>query len=169
MAVQVRADFYFFTTFSGSVSTASGELDVVGNIAVSGYLDVTSGANQGTYSLVSLTSPLITGGTPSVPSIRISDGTDLIFDNIVNAASDPFFDSNGLAFANNNTIGFNLWGNSPGYYSLFDVSGTPPGHEYIQDNGTATLAPVPEPASITLISVFAGLSILLRRSKVRTA
>jgi len=42
---------------------------------------------------------------------------------------------------------FNLWGNSPGSYSLFDVSGPPDAHVYFQDNGIAPIAPVPEPTT----------------------
>ena len=112
-----------------------------------GLKNVTAGANQGTYNLVSLTSPLITGGTPSVPSVRFTDGTDLILDNAVNVSSDPYLTDNGLVFANDHLVGFNLWGNSPGSYSLFDVSGPPDAHVYFQDNGIAPIAPVPEPTT----------------------
>ena len=57
MAVQSHAQMYDII-FTGGSSAANGQIDVVGGFATSGYLDVTAGANQGTYNLVSLTSPL---------------------------------------------------------------------------------------------------------------
>jgi hypothetical protein len=146
MAVQSHAQLYNIT-FTGGSSAANGQIDVVGGIATSGYLVVTAGANQGTYNFVSLTSPLITGGTPSEPSVRFTDGTDLIFDDVVNVSSDPYLTDNGLVFANDHIVGFNLWGNSPGSYSLFDVSGPPDTGVYFQDNGIATITPAPEPTT----------------------
>jgi hypothetical protein len=97
---------------------------------------------------VSLTSSLITGGSASVPSVRFTDGTDQIFDNVVNAGSNPFLTGNGLEFANNNQVGFNLWGNGAGSYTLFDVSGPPLTHVYIEDGGTASIVAVPEAANM---------------------
>ncbi len=164
MVVQSHAQLYDIT-FTGGSSAANGQINVVGGMATSGYLDITAGANQGTYSLVSLTSPLITGGTPSVPSVRFTDGTDLIFDNVVNVGSDPFLDGNGLVFANDNLIGFNLWGNSPGSYTLFDVSGPPDVHVYFADNGSATVTPAPEPASIAFLLLGMGALVGSRRLK----
>jgi len=152
-------------TFTGGSSAANGQIDVVGGIATSGYLDVTLGPNQGTYNLVSLTSPLITGGSPSVPSIRFTDGTDQIFDNAVNVGSNPFLTGDGLEFANDHLIGFNLWGNGPGSYSLFDVSGPPDVHEYIIDGGTATIAPVPEPTTAGCLLLGLGALVCSRRLK----
>ena len=159
MAVQSHAQMYDII-FTGGSSAANGQIDVVGGFATSGYLDVTAGANQGTYNLVSLTSPLITGGTPSVPSVRFTDGTDLIFDNAVNVSSDPYLTDNGLVFANDHLVGFNLWGNSPGSYSLFDVSGPPDAHVYVIDNGTATITPGPVPEPTTAGCFLLGLGAL---------
>lgn len=164
MALQLHAQLYDIA-FTGGSSAANGQIDVVGGIATAGYLDVTAGANQGTYNLVSLTSLLITGGTPSVPSIRFTDGTDEIFDNAVNVNSDPFLTGNGLEFANDHLIGFNLWGNSPGSYTLFDVSGPPDTQVYFSDNGTATITPVPEPASATFILLGMGALVCSWRLK----
>jgi len=56
MAVQSHAQMYDII-FTGGSSAANGQIDVVGGFATSGYLDVTAGANQGTYNLVSLTRP----------------------------------------------------------------------------------------------------------------
>jgi hypothetical protein len=160
LAVQAQAQVYLLS-FTGSVSAANGQIDVVGGVATSGYLDVTLGDNQGTYNLVSLTSPLITGGTPSVPSVRFTDGTDETLDNLVNVSSNPFLTDNGLVFANDHTIGFNLWGNGPGSYTLFDVSGSPIPHVYLADNGTAILVQVPEASVTTMFAFFMGLSLLM--------
>jgi hypothetical protein len=138
VAAQARATLYDIA-FTGSGYAAHGQIDVAGGLATSGHLTVTAGNDLGTYYLA-------TGG----PSVRVGGGTDLIYDNVVNPSSDPFLDGNGLAFALNNVLsstpGFNLWGNGPGSYTLFDASVT----EYNAANGTATisLAAVPEPSTM---------------------
>jgi hypothetical protein len=162
IAVQSHAQM-FDITFTGGSSAANGQIDVVGGIATSGYLVVTAGANQGTYNFVSLTSPLISGGTPSEPSVRFTDGTDQIFDDVVNVSSNPYLTGDGLEFANDHLIGFNLWGNSPDSYSLFDVSGPPDTHEYIIDNGIATITPVPEPTTAGCFLLGLGALACFRR------
>jgi len=159
MAVQSHAQMYDII-FTGGSSAANGQIDVVGGIATSGYLVVTAGANQGTYNFVSLTSPLISGGTPSEPSVRFTDGTDQIFDDVVNVSSNPYLTGDGLEFANDHLIGFNLWGNGPGSYSLFDVSGPPDAHVYVIDNGTATITPGPVPEPTTAGCFLLGLGAL---------
>jgi hypothetical protein len=149
LAVQAQAAISVYDiSFSGVSSAASGQIDVAGGLATAGYLTVTAGPNQGTYNLASLTSSLITGGSPSVPSIRFTDGTDQIFDDLVNPSSNPFLTGNGLEFANNNVVGFNLWGTGAGSYTLFDVSGPPLTSVYSEDSGTASIVAVPEPATM---------------------
>src|ERR1022692_1900511 len=135
LAMQSQASLYDIT-FSGSGYSANGQIDVSGGLATSGYLTVTVGNDLGTYDLV-------TGGS----SIRITDGTDLIYDNLVNPGNNPFLDINGLAFVSaavdihgHPLVGFNLWGNGTDNYSLFDVS---PG-VYNTANGAATITAVPE-------------------------
>ncbi len=63
-------------------------------------------------------------------------GGHQIFDDVVNAGSNPFATNvGGIEFANNDTLGFNLFSTGPGSYTLYD---TGPG-VYITDGGTATI------------------------------
>lgn len=154
----------FDITYTGTNFTANGQIDVSAGLATSGFLDVTAGPNQGIYNLVTLTSPLVNGvsngnGTLVLPT------ADQIFDDVVTPASNPFLDDNGLEFANDLSTGFNLWGNAPGSYSLFDSSSA--GSVYLVDNGTATIAAVPEPSTwaLGLIALGAFGLVGLRRNR----
>lgn len=153
MAAQLQAAWYDLS-FTGGSSVASGQIDVVDGLAVNGYLDVTAGANIGTYDLLL--------GGPSEQTFVTSDGTDLNYDNKVTLGSNPFLDVYGLAFADGpaNTagvVGFNLFGNGPNSYSLF---GDPPwGAPYV--NADATLVAVPEPVSTTKVAGISALGVLL--------
>jgi hypothetical protein len=145
--------------FSGGGSGAYGQIDVVDGSAVNGSLTITTGHDQGTYSLV-----------PGQGSIRLYDGTDLIYDNLVNAASNPFLDADGLAFvgtAVNNVgqplVGVNLWGNSDGSYTLFL---DPP---YGAVNGSAAISSAPEPDTfgvVTGLGLLASLPLCRRSLKL---
>lgn len=167
MAIQAHATPYTIT-FTGGGSSASGEIDVVGGLAVSGYLDVLTGANTGVYDLV--------GGAAGV--FKLSDGTYLSYDNVVNVGSDPFIDDTGLAFADGpaqtaGTIGFNLWSNGPGSYTVF---GDPPwGSPYTSGTATLTVAtdnpngsPVPDGGmTVSLLGgALIGLQTLRRKLAV---
>lgn len=147
-------------TFTGSTFTANGQIGVVGGVADSGYLTVTSAnpaVDTGTYNLVNLTSPLING----VGYTLVLPTGDEIFDDVVNASSSPFLTDNGLEFANTDSVGFNLWGNSPGSYTLFDMgSGV-----YVGDNGSASLTVVPEPSTIGLVMIGLLGALAIRRRK----
>ena len=133
----------FDITFTGSQSAATGQIDVVSGLAASGSITVTSGANQGTYNLVSLTSPLINGAAQGNAQTLVLTGGDQIFDDVVTPGSNPFVTSDGLEFANDDSKGFNLFSNGSNSYTLFD---TGPG-VYVIDNGAATLTATPEPSS----------------------
>ena len=167
---QLRAQTYDITFTGNGGSAANGQINVVGGIATSGFLDVTAGANQGTYSLVSLTSPLITGSPQdngNIQTMVFPGGNDQIFDNVVNPGSNPFLSDEGLEFANDNTsAGFNFWGNGPGSYSLYDGGINAADSSIINfvDNGIATITPVPEPATLTLAGL-SGLGVLLLRRR----
>jgi PEP-CTERM motif len=155
-------------SFTGAQSSAFGQIDVVNGIAISGSLTVTSGTEQGTYNLVTLNSPLINGDPAdngAIQTLRISGGNDQIFDNAVAVGADPFLTNDGLEFANDTTIGFNLFSNSPGSYTLYHASAI----QYVIDTGTATAtAAVPEPSVWALM--LAGLGFLaLARYRSRQA
>jgi hypothetical protein len=145
--VQGNAAFCDITFTGGNSVAAYGQVEVVNNLALDGFLTVNAGPNQGTYLLV----PGPAG------SVRLPDGTDLIYDNKVNLGSDPVLTGEGLAFVSrdssgNPLVGFNLWGNSPGSYTLF---GTPPWGQP-NENGTANFTVVPESSNM-----FAGAFLLI--------
>jgi hypothetical protein len=148
-------------SFSGSQINATGVVDVVNGIAINGSLTVTTGSDQGTYNLVTLNSPLINGESQdggAVQTLRIAGGNDQIFDDAVSFGSDPFLTGDGLEFANDQSIGFNLFSNGPGSYTVFHASAT----NYVIDSGTATAA-VPEPSTwALLLGSFAGLAFVSR-------
>lgn len=156
----------FNITYTGNNSDATGQVNVVNGIAVSGFLDVTSGANQGTYNLVSLTSPLINGepqdgGQEQTLSIP---GSDQIFDDVVNPLDNPFLTGAGLEFANNTTsAGFNMWGNGTDSYSLFDSSAS----TYDVDSGKATIEEAPEPSVWLLMAGGVGVLLFLQSRRGR--
>jgi len=143
----VQAQIYTYdVVFTGSVSAANGQIEVQSGLAIGGFLDVTVGPNQGTYQLVP--------GSGIFNAGRVNGGTDMNVDNLVNPGADPFVDSWGVAFeAADKSIGFNLWGNGPGSYTLFDAGGAVTPYTYLADNGVAILTPVPEPTSIALLGL----------------
>lgn len=159
MAVQARASLYDIT-FTGGGSAANGQIDVVGNDAVSGYLTVTAGAQSvGTYDLI-----------PGSGTMYGAGGGGFNYDNQVFVASNPFLDNGGLLFGGGNTL-INLWGDGVNQYSLY---GLPPAYAPAVDNGIATisLAAVPEPTTMiagALLLLPFGASTLRILRKNRTA
>jgi hypothetical protein len=142
IAVQAHAQLYDLT-FTGAYGTdASGQIDVVGGLAVSGYLELT-GNNQGTYTLCP-------GGPGSTYVLGYGEYSSISYDNLVFPDSDFFLDELGLGFADgpegaDGTQGFMLWYNGPNCaynYAMFGDVG---------DGGNATLTPapaaVPEPST----------------------
>ncbi len=156
VAAQARASWYDIT-FVGGGSAASGQIDVVGNDATSGYLTITSGGNSGTYNL-------LPGSWFPSPNGYFNA------DNKVFVGADPFLDVYGLIFTGGG-IEINLWGNgSPGssYYTLY---GAPPAWTPQVDSGRATLTAVPEPTTIIsgalmLLPFGASTLRILRRREV---
>lgn len=90
-ANQYNYSFTFTETDGFGSSAASGQLEIVSGRAIDGYLDLTAGPAQGEYSLY-------TWNTGGISSVRVSGGTDLIVDNLVNIGANPFLDVYGLAF-----------------------------------------------------------------------
>lgn len=91
LANQYNYSFNFTETDGAGHSAAHGQLEIVNGQATDGYIDVTAGPAQGEYSLY-------TWNTGGISSVRVSGGTDLIVDNVVNTGADPFLDNYGLAF-----------------------------------------------------------------------
>lgn len=172
-------------TISGGVAT-SGSINVV-NVP----LESLPGTTTASGNLLSLSdgSPI----SASQSNVRTQDGTVITYDVAAFAPpSDPIFDGTGVAFASGyaglqsstpsyDTV-INIWGNGPGSYGMFigeanpaylnpdgtPIAGAP--HDEIQwvyvydETGSLTLTPVPEPATLGLMSAgLLGLLALRRR------
>ncbi len=148
-------------SFTGGSSALTGYIDVQSGQAIDGEVYVTEAGVDSSvaYNLVTLASPLVNGnpGTIVDPS-----GDDIIFDTTF-----PI-DSTGLAWANSDAIGFNLWSDGGSSYTLYSAGNGLSGHIYNIDDGTATITAVPEPATTSTYAGIAALGLLLlsRRRKV---
>ncbi|HEV2437430.1 MAG TPA: PEP-CTERM sorting domain-containing protein [Verrucomicrobiae bacterium] len=172
-------------TISGGVAT-SGSINVV-NVP----LESLPGTTTASGSLLSLSdgSPI----SISQSNVRDQNGDVITYDVAAFAPpSDPIFDGTGVCFASgyaglqSSTPSYdtlvNIWGNGPGSYGMFigeanpaylnpdgtPIAGAP--HNEIQwvyvfdETGTLTLTPVPEPATLGLVSAgLLGLLALRRR------
>jgi len=172
-------------TISGGVAT-SGSINVV-NVP----LESLPGTTTASGNLL----PLSAGSaiSSSQSNVRTQDGTVITYDTVANALNNPVFDGTGVAFGSGyaglqsstpsyDTI-VNIWGNGPGSYGMFigeanpaylNPDGTPitgaPHNEiqwvYVYDEtGTVTITPVPEPATLGLVSAGLLSLLALRRRK----
>jgi hypothetical protein len=148
--------WYNLTYTDGGANVASGKIDVVGGVALQGYLDVTAGTATGDWTL-----------SPG----NGSDGS-FIWDNEVFPGSDPFLDTGGLLFTGQTGTAdanyeINLWGNGPGNYSFWGNVG---GNWSPESTGVATLTQDPCPDggyTVALLGgALAGLQALRRKLRV---
>lgn len=175
------AQIYNFTFLGGGMN-ATGTIDIVSGVATSGSINVTGVPLEANPSMFTTASgDLLTLGG----DVRNHDGDVITYDTVANAGNDPVFDSTGIAFGSDffgydggtpeyNTI-INIWGNSPGSYSMFvgeaqlDGSGNvigDPQWVYTTGNGSLTLTtPTPEPSTVALIMLGAltGFAVIRRR------
>jgi len=147
-----RADLYEITfTDAGANNVGSGQIDVVGGAAVSGYFDVTAGAAAGLDWIL-----YAAGGSTTYPNYFTSPAGGFWYNNAVYLtanpqypAANPFLDNYGLLFTDGSGDELNLWGNSDGSYTLYgDIN-----HDEYNPQTTSfdvTLMPIPEPSTITI-------------------
>jgi hypothetical protein len=165
ITVQARASLYNITFTDGGANEANGQIDVVGGVAVSGFLNVTAGITLGIWNLYS-------GG----PTPFYSPSGAFIVDNVVNPSLIPFLTNNGLLFTSGG-YELNLFGNSgPNDYSFYaNLSGYNPaiGLPFNTLPGTATIsAAVPEPTTViagALMLLPFGIGVIRSLRKDRTA
>jgi hypothetical protein len=148
------------TTYKFTFQSSDAELTATGQFTVDAAEQVTnmSGVISG---LVSQTISAITAN-PSFPSQSVSPDGLFFYDNVYYPAGMPL-DLDGLLFTTAQNPGgyWNLWGNSPDNYSLYESNG---GGYPIQENGTLSVAAAPEPATWAMLAIgFAGLGLVGRR------
>jgi hypothetical protein len=153
-----NAAVYKFTFESfDSELTASGQFTV----DAAGEVTAVKGAISG------LADQTINGvaGNPSFPGPAYSADGSFIYNNLYHA-SGMAFDIDGLLFVTAQNPGgyWNLWGTSPGNYSLWESAG---GYNYpIEESGTLRVAAAPElPAWAMLALGFAGFGVVGRRRR----
>ncbi len=138
VAAAAQADnIHYSFTYTGSTASAYGWLEIIGGVATDGSCTVTNSAvMDGTYSFV--------GGA--------GNNGVFIWDNLVNVSGNPQLTSAGLLFTSGGNQ-INIWGNSPGNYSMWGWNG---GYTPQDDNGVFETTKIPAPGALALIGV-AGL------------
>ena len=177
------AQIYTFTFTGNGGIDATGTIDISGGVATSGSISVISVPLEAPphTPLTTAAGDLLTAGG----DVRNHDGDVITYDTVANPLNDPIFDNTGVCFASGfygydggtpeyNAL-INIWGNGPGSYTMFvgeaqlDGDGNVIGDAqwvYTTDSGSLTLTenPVPEPATLGLVSAgLLGLLALRRR------
>ena len=153
-----NAATYTFTFQSSDAElTATGEITVNAAEQVTGVSGIISGLTNDTISAVT--------ADPSFPSPSYSPDGSFIYNNVYYPTG-MAFDVNGLLFVTVQNPGgyWNLWGTSPGNYSLFESAGS---YNYpIQETGTLSVAAAPELSTWAMLAVgFASLGFVGRRGR----
>ena len=145
-----NASVYKFTFESfDSELTAGGQITVNTDGEVTGVSGVISGLADQTISAIT--------PNPNFSGAAYSPDGSFIYDNLYHASGMPF-DVDGLLFVTAQNPGgyWNLWGTSPGNYSLWESVGS---YNYpIEESGNLSMTAVPEPSTWAMMLLgFAGL------------
>ena len=162
-AMMLNASAASAAVYSFTFESSDAELSASGEIVVNGAGQVTgmSGAISG---LTSQTISAVTAN-PSFSSSAYSPDGSFIYDNVYHPTG-MAFDVNGLLFTTAQNPGgyWNLWGNSPGNYSLWESAGS---YNYpIEESGSLSVAAAPEPSTWAMLGLgFAALGLVGRRRR----
>jgi hypothetical protein len=166
IAAMAAAALFTVTTANAAVyrfafNSFDDELTATGEITVNAAEQVTtvSGVIAG---LVDQTITAVTPN-PNFSSPAYSPDGSFIYNNVYYPTG-MSFDINGLLFVTAENSGgyWNLWGTSPGNYSLWESVGT---QNYpVEESGTLSVAAAPELSTWAMLAVgFAGLGLVGRR------
>ena len=151
---------FAFESFDAEL-TAAGQITVNAAGEVTGVSGMISGLANQTISAVT--------PNPNFSSTAYSPDGSFIYDNLYHASGMPF-DVDGLLFVTAQDPGgyWNLWGNSPGNYSLWESAGS---YNYpIEESGNLSVTATPEPSIWAMLLIgFTGLGFAGYRSTKRTA
>jgi hypothetical protein len=200
MAIAANAQSYNFTFTGNDGIDATGTIDISGGVAIGGSINVINVPLESLPGTTTASGDLLTAGG----DVRNFDGDVITYDTVANPPpADPIFDNTGVAFGSSIINGspssapaaydggtpvydtlINLWGNSPGSYTMFIGEANPsdlepdgtliPGRDaqwvYVYgENGTMTfnaIVPAPEPSTDALIILGAltvGFAAIRRR------
>jgi hypothetical protein len=159
VSVANAATYKFSFHSSDAELTATGEIDAADQ--VTGVSGVISGLVDQTISAVT--------PNPVFPSQALSPDGLFFYDNVYYPTG-MSLDVNGLLFVTAQNLGgyWNLFGDSPGNYSLYESAG---GSYPVEESGTLSVTPVPELSTWAMLAMgFAGLGLVgHRRSTARLA
>lgn len=151
VAFDASATITYNFSFSGGGNVGTGQLTGTdlggGQISItSGYFNVTAGSIIGVYTLYDANGASSAVFTSPLGAFNV--------DNQLLTGADPWMNNNGFLFAaGGGTPEVNLWGNSPGNYSLY--RGTASGVYDLQYTGAGTFdfTPVPEASQFAIAGV----------------
>jgi PEP-CTERM motif len=150
-------------TYKFAFESNDAELTAIGQFTVDAAEQVTniSGVISG---LTNQTISAVTAN-PSFPGPAYSPDGSFIYNNVYYPTG-MAFDTNGVLFTTAQNPGgyWNLWGSSPGDYTLYESAGS---YNYpIQEVGSLRVVATPEPSTWAMLVLgFAGLGLVGRRRR----